>query len=466
MPTDARDARPPYISGMIRPRIVNSIRTARHRGWTLMNRDARVMAFRLGARLTAALLAAIPLTPVALRAQGPALAGDPGSPLYLVHANVVDGVTATVIRDATIVIEGARITRIVPALAAPRTGARVIDLAGRWIAPGLIDAHTHIATLANARRALFSGVTTIRSASVPAYQDVAMRAQARAGQIVAPDVLATGVFVTPSLGETVLADPRLGALAGGVTTTDQLRALVRINLDRGVDWIKTRGTERAGLPDTDPRKQVYDQAELRAIVEEAATKNVPVMAHAHGDEGAYAAVAAGVKSIEHGTYLSDSTLRLMKAKGTWFVPTLSTVVDLTQPGGDYDDPVLALRGQHMLPRLEDAIRRAHALGVRIAAGADTDYGAEGTTRIAREVMRFRALGLSPVEALATATSGAAELLGIAARTGRVAAGMEADLIVLEANPLEDPMALQDVLVVITDGRVVLNRTPFGRQGAR
>ncbi|MFM9014838.1 MAG: amidohydrolase family protein, partial [Gemmatimonadota bacterium] len=241
---------------------------------------------------------------------------------------------------------------------------------------------------------------------------------------------------------------------------------VRVNLDRGVDWIKTRGTERAGLPDTDPRKQVYTEAELRAIVEEAATKNVPVMAHAHGDEGAYAAVAAGVKSIEHGTYLSDSTLRLMKQKGTWFVPTLSTVVDLTQPGGDYDDPVLALRGQHMLPRLEDAIRRAHALGVRIAAGADTDYGPEGTTRIAHEVMRFRALGLSPVEALATATSGAAELLGIAARTGRLAAGMEADLIVLEANPLEDPMALQDVLVVITDGRVVLNRTPFGRQGAR
>jgi len=103
--------------------------------------------------------------------------------------------------------------------------------------------------------------------------------------------------------------------------------------------------------------------------------------------------------------------------------------------------------------------------VRIAAGADTDYGVEGTTRIAHEVMRFRALGLSPVEALATATSGAAELLGIAARTGRVAAGMEADLIVLEANPLEDPIALH-VLVVITDGRVVLNRTPFGRQGAR
>ena len=395
------------------------------------------------------------------------LAAQERQPLYLINANVVDGVSGTIIRDATIVIEGTKITRIAPTRSLPRSSAvRVIDLAGRWVAPGLIDAHTHIATLANAKRALFSGVTTVRSASVPAFQDVAMREQARAGQILAPDVLAAGVFVTPTLGETVLADQRLGALAGGVTTPEQLRALVRVNLDRGVDWIKTRGTERAGLPDTDPRKQVYDQAELRAIVEEAATKGIPVMAHAHGDEGAYAAVAAGAKSIEHGTFLSDSTLRLMKQKGAWFVPTLSTVVDLARPGGDYDDPVLTLRGEYMIPRLEQTIRNAHALGVRIAAGADTDYGAESLTRISHEVMRFRALGLSPVEALATATSGAAELLGIGARTGRVVEGYEADLIVLEGNPLEDASVLQDVLIVITDGRVVLNRTPFGRQGAR
>lgn len=186
------------------------------------------------------------------------------------------------------------------------------------------------------------------------------------------------------------------------------------------------------------------------------------MAHAHGDEGAYAAVAAGVKSIEHGTYLSDSTLRLMKQKGIWLVPTLSTIVDLTQPGGDYDDPVLVLRGQHMAPRIEDTIRRAHAMGVRIATGADTDYGAEGWTRISHEVMRFHGLGLTPLEALVSATSGAAELLGIGARTGRLQAGFEADLIVLEENPLENPAALQDVLLVMTDGRLVMNRLPFGR----
>ena len=414
-------------------------------------------SLRSPALLVAASLLASPLAAQAAAAPAPTLA--------LTHANVVDGRTATVVRDATILSGNGRIRSLRAGAQAP-ADAMVIDLQGRWVAPGLIDAHTHIATLANARRALHSGVTTVRSASVPAFQDVAMRDQARAGQIAAPDVLATGVFVSPNLGETVLADPRLGALAGGVNTPEQLRALVRVNLDRGVDWIKTRGTERAGLPDTDPRKQVYDEAQLRAIVEEAATRNVPVMAHAHGDEGAYAAVAAGVRSIEHGTYLSDSTLRLMKAQGTWFVPTLSTVVDLTQPGGDYDDPVLVLRGQHMAPRLEETIRRAHALGIRLATGADTDYGPESLTRIAHEVMRFHGLGLTPVEALAAATSGAAELLGIADRTGRVAEGLEADLIVLEANPLEDPARLQDVLIVITNGRIALNRLPFGRSAIR
>ena len=413
--------------------------------------------------LTSVLL--IPLTAAAIITSALAAQGTPGTTIAITHANVVDGVAAAPLRDATIVISGGRIVSIRAGGPAP-AGAQVIDLAGRWVAPGMIDAHTHIATLANARRALFSGVTTVRSASVPAYQDVEMREMARAGQIVSPDFLATGVFVTPNLGETILADARLGALAGGVNTAAELRALVRVNLDHGVDWIKTRGTERAGLPDTDPRKQVYDEAQLRVIVEEAATRGIPVMAHAHGDEGAYAAVAAGVRSIEHGTYLSDSTLRLMKQKGTWLVPTLSTMVDLTQPGGDYDDPVLQLRGQHMRPRLEDTIRRAHALGIPLATGADTDYGPEGVTRIAHEVMRFHDLGLSTVESLASATSGAAELLGIGSRTGRVAAGLEADLIVLDGNPLDDPAWLQDVLIVITNGRVVLNRLPFGRVAPR
>lgn len=407
--------------------------------------------------LWSAALTLAPMLPAALPAQASSAV------VAITRANVVDGVTATRIRNATIIVRDGKIASVRAGGAVP-AGATVIDAGGRWVAPGMIDAHTHISTLANARRALNSGVTTVRSASVPAYQDVTMRELAKAGQVWAPDVLAAGVFVTPELGETLLADARLGTLAKGVRTPEELRLLVRVNADRGVDWIKTRGTERAGLPDTDPRQQTYTQAQLRAVVEEAASRGIPVMAHAHGDEGAYAAVAAGVKSIEHGTYLSDSTLRLMKAKGTWFVPTLSTVWDLTTPGGDYDDPVLLLRGQHMAPILEDAIRRAHGMGVRIAAGADTDYHRESTTRIAHEVLRFSKLGLSPLEALATATSGAAELLGIGDRTGRIAEGYEADLILLEHDPLERIETLQDVLMVMTNGRVALNRLPFGLSG--
>jgi imidazolonepropionase-like amidohydrolase len=186
------------------------------------------------------------------------------------------------------------------------------------------------------------------------------------------------------------------------------------------------------------------------------------MAHAHGDEGAWAAVRAGVRSIEHGTYLSDSTLRLMKERGTFLVPTYSTVVDLTEPGGDYDDPVLRLRGQHMLPVLAGTVRRARALGVRVVTGADTDYGPASTTRIAHEVAAFVTFGYTPVEALQAATMHAADALGLGDRTGVVRVGYEADLIVVERNPLEDVRALQDVLVVVSNGRVALNRLPFGK----
>ena len=152
----------------------------------------------------------------------------------------------------------------------------------------------------------------------------------------------------------------------------------------------------------------------------------------------------------------------MRERGTWLVPTLSTIVDLTTPGGDYDNPVLTLRGQHMAPRIEDTIRRARAMGVRIATGADTDYGESSVTRISHEVMRFAALGMTPLEALVTATSGAAELIGVGNRTGRVAEGYEADLIVVEHDPLAHLETLQDVLIVLTNGRVAMNRLPFAR----
>jgi imidazolonepropionase-like amidohydrolase len=382
--------------------------------------------------------------------------------IVLRHANVADGARGAIATNAAVVIRDGQIAQIENEPFNPPAGATVIDVGGRYVVPGLIDAHTHISTLANARRALESGVTTVRSASTNNYQDVALRDLVKQGALPGPDVVAAGVFVTPELGETMLADARLGALKDGVTSEAALRAVVRVNLDHKVNVIKTRGTERAGLPNTDPRKQTYTEQQLAWIVDEATKGGVPVMVHAHGDEGAYAAVKAGARSIEHGTYLSDSTLTLMKQRGTFLVPTYITVVDLTRPGGDYDDPILTMRGAHMLPRLAETVQKAHRMGVKIATGADTQYGPESLSRISGEVASLAELGLSPVEALRSATTVAADLLGLAGKTGAIQAGLEADLIVVERNPLQDPKALADVLVVISNGRVALNRLPFGR----
>jgi imidazolonepropionase-like amidohydrolase len=247
-------------------------------------------------------------------------------------------------------------------------------------------------------------------------------------------------------------------LYDGVTSEAALRLVVQVNADRGVDVIKTRGTERAGRSDTDPREQVYTREQLAIIVDEAAKHGLAVQVHAHGDEGARAAVEAGARSIEHGTYLSLETLQLMKEKGTWFVPTLITMLEMNEEQYDH---VLRLRGSHMVPRLEQAIRDAHRLGVKFATGADNYYDEQSINRVSLEVMHLVRLGLSPFEALQAATVSSAELLGLADRSGRIAPGFEADLVLVPGNPLEDVMVLQDVLLVVSNGKIALRRIPFG-----
>ena len=299
----------------------------------------------------------------------------------------------------------------------------------------------------------------MRSMGASHYADVGMRELQRAGFAETPEYLAAGYHIRPQMAEGFFQDhPELGGLDGGaVAGADAVRSVTRALLSKGVDFVKTNATERAGLPDTDPRKQLFDDVELGVMVEEARRGGIGVSAHAHGDAGGRAAVAAGVRSIEHGTYLSETTLRMMADRGTYLVPTIAIVRDLTIPGGDYDNAVLNIRGRHMLPRVQEMARMAHDLGVKIVAATDTGYGPNSTTTLAHELLELVEIGMSPLEALQAATTTAAELFGLDARVGRLEEGYEADLIVLERNPLEDIGVVQDVLMVVSDGAVIVQR---------
>jgi|SRR6056297_203385 len=379
----------------------------------------------------------------------------------LVNGHVVDHLEEKILENTMILVADGKIEQILPGKNEAPEGYEVIDLKEKFILSGFMDAHTHLNSLQAAERALHSGVTTVRSSSVPYFQDVAIKNLVDKNYIAGPDMIPAGVFVTPDLGESVLADPQLASLFEGVTTEEALRKLVKINVDRGAMFIKTRGTERAGLPDTDPRKQTYSLDQLKIVVDEASKYGVPIQIHGHGDEGSYAAVAAGARSIEHGTYLSEKTLRLMVEKGTYFVPTFSTVFDLTQPGGDYDNPILRNRGRHMLPELEATIKKARELGVNIVTGADTGYGPNSLTRVSHEMTFFVEMGFSAYESIRASTSTAAQLLQIEDRTGQISPGFEADLVVLNSNPIEDIRSTQDVILVMSNGHLVLNRLPYG-----
>ena len=387
------------------------------------------------------------------------LAGQSNTTAFI-NASVIDPARGMVTARMVIVEDG-MISYVGSDRRAPPDGANVIDLGGRYLVPGLIDAHVHISDFETARRALLSGVTTARSMGVSHFADVGLRELGRLGAIDAPEILAAGYHVRPEPANALFIDaPDMVDLRGAVRGEAAMRRMARLMISRGVDFIKTNATERAGLPETDPRTPFYSEAELAALVDEATQAGVPVAAHAHGDGGGRAAVLAGVRSIEHGTYLSGETLDLMVERGTFLVPTIAVVVDLTMPGGDYDNAVLNVRGRHMLPRVRETAARANAKGVKIVAATDTGYGSESVLRLSHELIELVGVGLSPLQAVRAATTVAADLLGIQDRVGRIAVGFEGDLLVLDRNPLENIGAYQDVLLVMNNGKVVVDRTGF------
>src|SRR5260370_11200827 len=250
---------------------------------------------------------------------------------------------------------------------APDGKGRVIDLKGHWLLPGFVDTHVHVADLAAARRALESGATTLASAGINHFADVGLRELNRGGAVDVPDVIAAGYHIRPRAADEFFLDfPQLADLRRGVRGPESVRRMVRAMASRGVNRIKVLATERAGLPDTDPRIRIFTDDDLAAVVDEAQKAGLWVIAHAHGDEGAAAAVRASVHAIEHGTYLSDETLRLMKEKGVYLDPTITAHLDS-------DNPIVQIRGRAMFPIAREMIAQAWKIGVKIVAGTHTAH---------------------------------------------------------------------------------------------
>ncbi|GJF21818.1 MULTISPECIES: amidohydrolase family protein [Streptomyces] len=398
---------------------------------------------------TAAVLSTAP--DAAARPNGPAREAAPDGDLVIEGGTLLDPATGEVTEDAVVVIRSGRVDRSGPrGRGGVPAGLPRLDARGRWVLPGLVDAHIHLSTVAEAREAVTKGATSARSGSTTFYQDIAVRELARRQPAQAPRLRAAGVFVTPDMGDSVLADPDLAPLVGldgGVRTGAALRRVVEVNVARGADVIKTRVNERAGLPDQDPLTQVYSYEQLSDIVAAARRHGKGVLCHSYSEQGCHDAVRAGIRSLEHGVFVAERTLHEMGKRGTYFTPTLTAIAGLA----DSSDPVLAERGRTYLPVLKDAVRAAHEAGVPLAAGTDSSGGE--VTPIGREIELMRAAGLTPLEAIRTATVNAARLLGVSGSVGRLAPGCAGDVLVVDADPLSDVSTLSRPVGVVRAGRI-------------
>ena len=377
--------------------------------------------------------------------------------LVFQHANVIDGISDKPQLDVVVIVEDGKITGITKRFKKISTKAVVIDLAGMWLMPGHIDAHVHFGNFNAARNALLLGATTVRTMHCDHFLDIQIRDAHQNGESNFPDIVAAGYQLRPDMFDTFFEDfPDLSHMKPRVSGTENVRLLVRALVSKKVDHIKFLATERAGTPETDPRKRTFSDEEIAAIIEEAKKAGLFASAHAHGDEGAYAAVKAGVHSIEHGTWMTDSTLKLMQKKKTWFVPTFTGGSQPPSRPEDRDNPILAERRRVAIPLRNTLINKALRLGIPIAAGTDLRY-TNLELSMADEALYMQKAGLLPMTILKIMTSGSAKCLGIEKRTGTIKKGMEADIVVLRQNPLTSLEALKDIRLIVNDGKIVVTK---------
>ncbi|MBK8920537.1 MAG: amidohydrolase family protein [Saprospirales bacterium] len=386
--------------------------------------------------------------------------------------------------EMTIVVEGSRIARIEKGYLQAPAGVEAVDLKSTTVLPGLIDCHVHLEweqsrnsynerfTLNDvdiafraavyAGRTLQAGFTTVRDLGGRGI-NIALRNAINQGWVQGPRILATGriISITGGHGDSTtgarwdLFDPPPAAEEGVADGTDACRKAVRAQVKNGADLIKVTATGGVLSLARDGRLPHYADDELQAIVRTAADLGVPVAAHAHGDEGMRRAVEAGVSSIEHGTFMSDSTMALMKQRGTWLVPTLTAgwaVSDSAQYAPGFFPELVRLKALGIGPQLTATLSRAYQHGVRIAFGTDAGVFPHGKNNL--EFYYMAQAGMRPWDILRSATADAAILLGLQADIGVLAPGKLADVVAVDGNPLADIRAMEKVAFVMKAGKRV------------
>lgn len=389
---------------------------------------------------------------------------------------LIDVRTGNVTSNAFILIEGDRITAVGTNVTIP-TNAEVIDLSTRTVLPGFIDCHTHLTFdpsqmgysslgisiprsaltgARNARITLEAGFTTVRNVGAAGYSDIALRDAINAGDVPGPRIVASG----PALGITGghcdnnLLAPEFHHTDEGVADgVSNVMQKTREVIKYGADVIKFCSTGGVLSLGDDPKASQYTLDEMKAIVTEAHRLGRKVAAHAHGGDGIKLAVMAGVDSIEHGTYIDDEAVKMMKERGTYLVPTLYLGDWFLENYQRMGVPAqMAAKGKEVMPAARINIARAFAMGVPVAFGTDAAVYPHGLN--AREFAVYVKLGMTPLQAIQTATVHAAKLLGMEDRIGTLEVGKYADLVAVEGDPLKDVTELERIRVVIKGGVVV------------
>lgn len=393
---------------------------------------------------------------------------------------VLDVRTGNYLSDQIIWIEGDRIKAIgkaVDLLSQVPAAAKTINLSNSTVLPGLIDCHTHLTYTPdmagpaglhisyprqsligahNARVTLEAGFTTVRNVGAHGYSDIALRDSIRAAEVPGPRMLASGpaLSITGGHGDENFLASQFNFSSDGVADgVDGVTAKVRENIKYGADVIKFMATGGVLSEGDSPALAQYSPEEMRAIVDTAHGLGRKVAAHAHGALGIKNAVLAGVDSIEHGSYMNEEDIRLMKEHGTYLVPTLYLgdwlMENLSTLGLT---PNMIEKAKIVLPIARQNIGTAFKAGVKVAFGTDAAVYPHGLN--AREFAVMVKLGLSPLQSIQAATVNAADLLGWTDRVGTLEAGKFADIIAVNGDPLADPHVLENVRFVMKGGDVI------------